>query len=178
MPAPTRSAALGHVAISIPDLDTAMPWYEDIFGLKQIAPPFELTGAERGHSAEQRVAVFGPELKRMRVGHLEAANGAAIELFQFIDPPYRRPENNFDYRCGGLFHVCFTDPDVAGLSQRIIESGGKAMAELTKPFPEQQFEIRFCEDPWGTVIEIMSHPHARIFANQVRRTADPEGAVG
>lgn len=162
-----RPVPLGHVAISIPDLDAAMEWYQDVLGLKQITPIGEVFVSKGGHFADQLRAVFGPELEHMRVGHLEAANGAAIELFQFIEPAYRPPEDNFDYLRGGLYHLCFTDPDVGGLSQKIIDSGGKARTELMKPFLEQEFEVRFCEDPWGTVIEIMSRSHPRIFANQM-----------
>jgi catechol 2,3-dioxygenase-like lactoylglutathione lyase family enzyme len=161
-----RPAAVGHIAISLPDVDAGMEWYQEIFGFRPITEVGDGLASEGGYFADQLLQVFGPEMRHVRVGHLETANGAAVELFEFKDPKYEKPDDNFAYWRGGMFHLCFIDPDVEGLSQKIIDNGGRARTDVLIALEGQPFKVRFCEDPWGTVLEIMSHPHTRIFSNQ------------
>lgn len=158
--------AVGHIAITVPDLDAALTWYEDMFGFRQITSPGEARVSDGGSFADQLRQVFGPRVEEVRVGHLSTANGVAVELFEFRDPPYEKPDDNFAYWRGGLFHVCFIDPDVEGMARRIEEAGGRRRTGILTALEGQPFTVCFCEDPWGTVIEIMSHSHERLFSNQ------------
>ena len=166
MSPPHRPIAVGHIAISIPDLDAAMAWYQDMFGFRPITAIGDGRAADGGYFADQLLQVFGPEMQHVRVGHLGTANGAAVELFEFVDPVYEKPDDNFAYWRGGLFHLCFIDPDVEGMAQKIVDNGGRKRTDILTALEGQPFKVCFCEDPWGTVLEIMSHPHDRIFSNQ------------
>ncbi|HEU4701737.1 MAG TPA: VOC family protein [Conexibacter sp.] len=157
--------AIAHIGITVPDLDAAVAWYGELFGFRLIAPPGEVHPDQGGHVGMLVSEILGPRCKHMRQAHLATANGAAVELFQFVDPPYEAPEDNFTWWRGGIFHFCVIDPDVAGLARRIADSGGRQRSPVRRIFEEQPYEVSYCEDPWGTIVEIYSHSHEQIYAN-------------
>lgn len=157
--------SVAHIGITVPDIEAAIEWYEDLFGFRPIAPPGEVVVAEGGHFGELVGAIFGPECGVMKQAHLATANGAVIELFQFVEPAYEAPEDNFTYWKGGIFHFCVVDPDVAGLAQRIEERGGRRRTPVMTIFEGYPYEVAYCEDPFGTIIEVYSHGHEQIYAN-------------
>jgi catechol 2,3-dioxygenase-like lactoylglutathione lyase family enzyme len=157
--------AIAHVGITVPDLDAAIAWYGELFGFRLIAPPGEFRTDAGGHVAELAEDVLGARFKRMRQAHLATANGAAVELFEFIDPPVEQREDNLEWWRQGIFHFCVIDPDVAGLAQRITETGGCRRTNVWTIFEGFPYEFCYCEDPWGTIIELYSHSHEQIYAN-------------
>jgi hypothetical protein len=55
---------------------------------------------------------------------------------------------------------------VPGLARRIEAAGGKIRSEIWDPFDGQPYQLVYCEDPFGTIVEIYSHGHEQFFANQ------------
>ena len=127
--------AIAHIALSVPNLEQAIEWYRDVLGFRPMTAPGDVVIADGGHVADICVDIFGPQIAKLRMAHLATANGTAVELFEFVDPPYERPENNFDYCRGGAFHFAVVDPDVEGLVERIVATGGRRRSKVGRSSP-------------------------------------------
>ncbi len=166
MAVPTTPRSIAHIGISVPDLDAAIAWYEDVLGFRLIGAAGEVDLTDDSHFAHLCTDIFGADCKRLRLAHISTANGAALELFQFVDPVNETPDDNFEYWRNGIFHFCVVDPDVSGLAARIEQTGGKIRSKVWDLFEGQPYQLIYCEDPFGTVLEIYSHSHEQFFANQ------------
>jgi catechol 2,3-dioxygenase-like lactoylglutathione lyase family enzyme len=161
--AATPALAVNHVGITVPDIHAAIDWYQAVFGFRCIMGPRRLR-ANSAATAETR-SVLGPEFVEALQAHLLTANGVGLELFQFIDPPVEGEERGLGYQRRGPWHVCFTHPDLeAGVAQ-LIEKGGVQTSPISNFVPGRPWQLVYCRDPWGTVIELMSHSYAEVFSN-------------
>jgi hypothetical protein len=122
--------------------------------------------SEGGDFTELCADVFGPGLEHMRVAHLATANGAALELFEFVSPRHERRADNFQYWRGGIFHFCVVDPDIEGLVARIAATGGRQRSRIWTIFEGQPYRAAYCEDPYGNILEVLTHSHEQTFSNQ------------
>jgi catechol 2,3-dioxygenase-like lactoylglutathione lyase family enzyme len=160
--------AVTHVGLTVTDLGRAVRWYRDVLGFEPIGPPVEVE-AHRGHGGAVAADVFGDRLRRFRQAHLASANGVAIELFEFVDPPSERRTRNFEYWRTGIFHVCVVAPDIEPVAERIARTGGRLRtSRVWELFAGEPYRTCYCEDPFGNVIELYSHSHERTYANRER----------
>lgn len=157
--------AVAHVGVSVPDIDAAVEWYGKVFGFEPILPVGEIDVRAGGHFADLCIEIFGEEIKLLKMAHLATANGTAIELFQFIEPAYEAPEDNFEYWRGGIYHFCVVASDIEDQVALIEREGGTRRSELGPIFEGMPYKACYCEDPWGTIIEVISHSHERVFSN-------------
>ncbi|QRG09886.1 VOC family protein [Xanthobacter dioxanivorans] len=177
--------AFNHAGVTVPDIFAAIDWYGGVLGLTHIMGPRLL----EAHSAatHETPSIFGPRFARAYQAHLLTANGTGIELFQFIEPPVADRDGEMAYWRPGPWHLCFTHPDVPFMAERIVAAGGRQRIAPTVFVPGRPWQLVYCEDPWGNVIEIISHSYAEIFANWpqpgmteppvfVARPADPHPA--
>ncbi len=162
----TTPRSIAHIGIAVPDLQAAVEWYEEVLGFRLIGPPGEVDLTDGSHFARLCSDIFGSQCKRLKLAHLSTANGTALELFEFVDPATEMPDDNFRYWRQGIFHFCVVDPDVPGLAQRIEAAGGKIRSDIWELFDGQPYQLVYCEDPFGTIVEIYSHSHEQFFANQ------------
>lgn len=158
--------AIGHVGITVPDLDAAIEWYGEVMGFRLIAPPGDVDLTDGSHFAAVCADVFGPRCKKLRMVQLSTGGGVTLELFEFADPPGEAPEDSFRYWRSGITHFGVVDPDVDGLARRIEDAGGRIRTKIWKLFDGQPYRIAYCEDPFGIVVEVCSHSSEQIFANQ------------
>ncbi|MFL5846921.1 MAG: VOC family protein [Solirubrobacteraceae bacterium] len=161
----TAPRAVAHVGITVPDIAAAAAWYSEIFGLRLIGPIADIDQSQGGAFHGPVEDIFGPQLRLMKMASLSSANGCVIELFEFEDPPYEAPEDPFPYLRGGITHVSFVEPDVEEAVGRIVASGGRQRSKLWTLFEGLPYQACYCEDPWGTVVELLSHSHEQTFAN-------------
>jgi catechol 2,3-dioxygenase-like lactoylglutathione lyase family enzyme len=153
----TAPPAVTHVGMTVADLDAAVRWYGDVLGLEPIGPPVAVR-AHEGHGGAVAADVFGRRFGRFRQAHLATANGVALELFEFFEPA--------DWTTG-IFHVCLTTPAIDALAERIATSGGRMRtSRIWEIFPGEPYRTCYCEDPFGTVIELYSHSHERTYSNR------------
>ncbi|CAF0964393.1 unnamed protein product [Didymodactylos carnosus] len=112
--------------------------------------------------------MYGPELKRLKLGHMSASNGVGFELFQFIDPSTERLNvtGGFEYRRAGLFHICVTDPEPEQLVQRIVASGGTQISPVVNVFPTEIYQAVYTLDPFGNLVEVMATSYERQLSNR------------
>lgn len=137
---------INHVGLTVTDIDAAVEWYARVFGLTPVFGPVEVRGPGRSK------AVFGPAFGAMKRAVLRSADGAGVELFEFIEPPTVRPDDPFRYWETGPFHVCFTCSDVAGQLAAVAAAGGRARTEPLDAGHGRR--IAYCEDPFGNVLEL------------------------
>lgn len=165
MSAPETPRAVAHVGLTVPDLDAAIAWYRDVLGFELVTEPGEVE-AGVGNFGALCADVFGESFVKLRIAHMSTANGTAIEIFEFLDPPYERPENNFEYWKGGFSHICVIDPGIEDLARRIAETGGKIRtSKVWTLFEGMPYKMCYCEDPFGSIIELYSHSHEQTYAN-------------
>jgi catechol 2,3-dioxygenase-like lactoylglutathione lyase family enzyme len=147
--------AIAHVGLAVPDLNAAAAWYCDVLGFEPLRPAASVRAGE-GHAGTVAADVLGPGFRSFRQAHLTGANGVAIELFEFEGAESRR----------GLFHFCVVVPDVPRTAERIARSGGRRSSRVWEIFQGDPYLTCYCEDPFGTIIELYSHSHERTHANR------------
>ncbi|MEP9352299.1 VOC family protein [Xanthobacter sp. KR7-65] len=155
--------AFNHAGVTVPDIFAAIDWYGEVLGLTHIMGPRLLEAASS--ATHETPSIFGPRFARAYQAHLLTANGTGLELFQFVDPPVDPPDGEMAWWRPGTWHLCFTHPDVPAMAARIAKAGGRQRIPPVFFVPGRPFQLVYCEDPWGNVIEIISHSYAEIFAN-------------
>lgn len=154
---------VNHIGLTVPDVFAAIDWYRDVLGFSHIMGPRVLEATSQ--ATHETPSIFGPRFRKAYQAHMLAANGVGLELFQFVEPAVERRADNFEYWKVGVFHICVTDPDVAALARRIVDAGGRQRAPVFDFAPGRPYQLVYCEDPWGNVIEVLSHDYAEVFAN-------------
>lgn len=159
---PSAALAVNHVGVTVPDVFGAIDWYGDVFGFRCIMGPRLLEVDHR-----EAASSLGPRFRRAWQAHLLCGNGVGIELFQFIDPPVQdhRGDDPIDFTRRGPWHLCLTYLDVAQAIALVTDNGGTMLSEPTAFVPGRPWVLAYCADPWGTVLEIMSHSYAEVFSN-------------
>jgi catechol 2,3-dioxygenase-like lactoylglutathione lyase family enzyme len=143
---------LNHVGITVADIDAAVRFYTQAFGLRILVAPFDASTETEG--ADRRFDVFGATWGHMKLAHLVNAEGAGFELFQFVRPPVHVRAEGFDYWNRGISHIALTVDDIEGTVERIERLGGRARTRIHE-LPSGT-RICYCADPWGTAIELVT----------------------
>jgi len=151
--------AFSHIGITVPDLEKAVKFYEEVLGFYVIMRPTVVKEDPTTAIGIMCQDVFGCGYKEFKIAHMSTSDKIGIELFEFPqtkDLP--RPE--FNPLRTGLFHFSVQDPDVEGLLERIVEAGGKQRMPIRYYYPEEKpYRMVYCEDPFGNIIEIYSHSY-------------------
>lgn len=155
---------MNHIGISVPDIEAAVKWYEEVLGCYLLVPPVDARN-DGSHFGNVVKDIFGERFESVKMAHLSTADGVGIELFQFIQPKTEVPANTFEYWRGGLFHFCLTAPDIEAVAERIGSSGGKVLSKVWKLYANQEYKAVYCQDPWGTIVELCSRPYEQFWSN-------------
>jgi catechol 2,3-dioxygenase-like lactoylglutathione lyase family enzyme len=142
-----------HVGLTVPDINQASEWFEDVLGA--VAPltfgPFE--GAFLEGALDVVPATKIDQITVLRIGH-----SANIELFAYEAPGQRRDEpRNSDWTGN---HVAFYVTDITAAIDYMDSRGVK---RLFGPFtltdgPAAGQSINYFKTPWGSYIEFISYP--------------------
>lgn len=161
----TYPRALNHIGLTVPDIYPAIDWYSEVLGFTLLMGPRVLDAGEQN---EKRAAVImGPRFRKAYQAQLMTANGVGLELFQYVDPavvPYA-PDLNMEYWRQGYWHLCYTDPNVEALLEKIVATGGKQRTPVFPMIPGKPYRLAYAEDPFGNVFEVLSHSFAEAWAN-------------
>ncbi len=167
---------INHVAISVTDIDVAMAWYHDVLGFTVIGAATDIIVNNSTSMGILLSQMYGPEMKRVKMGHMTAGNGVGLEFFQFVDPPTQYhnvtsgTNQQFEYTRAGFFHICVTDPNIEDLVQRIVQTGGKQISPVLTIFTNETYHAVYCLDPFGNLVEVMSASYERTLSNRDSRT--------
>lgn len=154
---------LSHVGVTVPDLPGAIDWYRRVLGLYLLKGPIEVIEDDTP-IGQASARIYGTGFRGFQFAHLCGADGTGVELFHFENPPTTPRENNFEFWRTGINHFAVTAPDVVGTADRIAGHGGRVRSPVVVVDAEKEYAIAYCEDPWGTVIEVCSHPYAQMWA--------------
>jgi catechol 2,3-dioxygenase-like lactoylglutathione lyase family enzyme len=146
-----------HIGIGVPDIEAAIAWYADVMGYRVFTGPV-LLELENDGTGQLR-DVLGPKFRKLKIAHLSTGGGAGLELFEPIDPPFERRQEDVEFWKSGTFHFCVMDPDIDGLVARIVATGGRQLSKIWEDRPSSNMRMVYCQDPFGTLIEIHTHPY-------------------
>lgn len=155
--------SLNHVGLTVPDIFGAIDWYVDVFGCSHIMGPRLIEATAQ--ATHETPSIFGTRFKRAYQAHLLTANGAGLELFQFVEPEVEAPSPDMTYWRPGPWHLCFTCRDVPAMIKKIVRAGGSKRTDAIDFVPGRPWRLAYCADPWKNTIEIMSHSYAEVFSN-------------
>lgn len=163
MTTPTPPRALNHIGITVPDIWGAIDWYGAVFGFAHVMGPRVLQADSA--ATHETPSIFGARFRKAYQAHLVTANGVGLELFQFVDPPVQEPADKLEYWRRGVWHLAFTAPDIDAFCERIVQAGGKRRIPTFSFIPGRPYQLIYCEDPWGNIIELFSHHYVEAFGN-------------
>ena len=163
--AKTMAHCFNHVGVSVPDIDAAIDWYGRIFGFTVIAEPVEVL-PDGSHFGDLASDICGDGFGGMKIAHMVTGDGTGFELFEFIEPKPERREDTMEYWKNGFFHIAITHPDVEAKVAEIVANGGLKRSKVWELFPGEEFKVCYCEDPFGNVLEIISHRYEQVLANR------------
>lgn len=167
MTSTTCPRPLNHIGISVPDIDRAIAWYAEVLGYRLFSGPFDLVANPPAQAQFQDA--LGERCKHVRIAHLSTGGGVGIELFQPVSPVSLPDVTDIRFDQSGPFHICVTDPDIDGLISKIIATGGSQISEVWDDRPPSGiYRMVYCRDPFGTIIEIHTHPYEIVQGWRVR----------
>jgi methylmalonyl-CoA/ethylmalonyl-CoA epimerase len=135
---PGFDIALDHVALSVPDIEQSIAWYQKMFGFKQVRRSSEPNG--------------------MQTALIERGD-VRVELFQVpgsapLPEPRRNPSE--DFRTQGVKHFAFRVKDVRAAMAILQAKGVKVVFQL-HDYPGAAFA--FVSDNAGNAIELIQYKH-------------------
>lgn len=150
--------SFSHIGITVPDINHAVRFYQDVMGWYLIMPPSKVLKETGTAIGQMCIDVFGENWEEFEIAHMSTSDGIGIELFSFPQGKKEAPEfNPFNT---GLFHFCVQDPDIEGLTEKIVAYGGKQRMPIREYYPnEKPYRMVYVEDPFGIVFEIYSHSY-------------------
>lgn len=156
--------AMNHVGITVPDIHAAVKWYTEVLGCYLLEPPAQVEN-DGTHFGNVVKDIFGLKFEGAILAHLATIDGVGIELFQFINPDVNIPNDNFEYWRAGIFHICVTAPDIESTVELISKTGGKVKSKIWKLWGNKEYKVAYCQDPWGTIIELSSNSYVQSWSN-------------
>lgn len=146
-----------HIGLSVPDLDAAVSFYENVMGWYTIMQPTVVMEESESAIGKMCIDVFGSGWKSFKIAHMSTGDKIGVELFEFSN---NEKPKDFDYWKTGTFHFCIQDPEIEALVKKIVEHGGKQRMPIREYYPgEKPFKMVYVEDPFGIVFEIYTHSY-------------------
>lgn len=155
---------MNHIGLSVPDIEAATRWYCEVLGCYLLVPPVDAVN-DGSHFGQVVKDIFGERFQAVKMAHLSTADGVGIELFQFVEPATTVPANTFEYWRAGIFHFCLTAVDIEATAERIAAHGGKVLSKVWKLYQNKEYKAVYCQDPWGTIVELCSRPYEQFWSN-------------
>ena len=153
-----------HIGITVPDIHKAAAFYEEVMGWYVIMPPSKVQKESDTAIGQMCIDVFGEDWEAFEICHMATSDGIGIELFSF--PHGKKEAPAFNPFETGLFHFCVQDPDIEGLTAKIVAQGGKQRMPIRSYYPgEKPYQMVYVEDPFGIVFEIYTHSYELTYSS-------------
>lgn len=159
----TYPRAMSHFGLSVPDLEAAVKFYQEVMGWYIIMPPTKIT-RDDSDIGIMCTDVFGEDWTEFKIAHTVTSDGIGVEIFEF---PNNEPvEEEFKYYRTGLFHFCIQDPDIEGMVKKIVEHGGKQRMPIREYYKgDKPYRMCYVEDPFGIIFEVYSHSYELTYSS-------------
>ncbi len=156
--------AFSHIGITVPDINKAVQFYEEVMGWYIIMLPSVVKKERSTAIGQMCIDVFGEDWETFEIAHMSTADKIGVELFSFPQTEDRSPDFNPFHT--GLFHFCVQDPDIESLTKKIVEHGGKQRMPIRTYYPnEKPYKMVYIEDPFGVVFEIYTHSYELTYSS-------------
>ena len=154
--------AITHIGLSVPDLDQAIRWYEEVLGFEKIAGRYSFE-QEKENQHNMTNDLQGQEVRKMRNAHLTCGNQVGLELFEFEEPRRKQvPRGKYD----GFFHLCLLVDDIEAVANRIEDAGGKKTSDMWNTRKGKPYYLQYCEDPFGNILELYNKSTELMYGNK------------
>lgn len=146
----THPYQIGHVALSVKDVERSAQWYADVFGFVQLGPIYDIEpdGSPLGQVAAK---LFRPVPVRLRVAQLATESGMAIELFELAGNDGAAHRNA--YPGTGILHFAIVVDAFDETLRKLERAGGRL---IVKNLANPTRLVAFYHDPDENIIEISS----------------------
>ena len=148
---PVRVVGVGHVGITVSDIDRSISFYRDVLG-------FEVGKKMRvgGEMFEKVTGVPGAEIDIAFV----RAHGQFLELLCYVKPE-DRTASKLRACDPGFMHVAFKVQNLDNVVASIKAYGFQPLNAIqTVPEgPEKGLRVIYAQDPDGVVLEFIEEPH-------------------
>lgn len=138
--------AVRHIGMVVSDMERSLRFYRDLLGLKVMR-----VMNEAGAYIDNMLSLEGVQVTTVK---LSADSGSAlIELLEFNSHPREAPTKREIFSLGPS-HVAFTVDDLSVVYRRLSQAGVcfNAPPQLS---PDGYAKVTFCQDPDGTLIELV-----------------------
>ena len=134
-----------HTGIVVSDMARSLAFYRDLLGMK--------VWADFKDSSPYLQALTEVPGANVWMVKLKAANGASIELLQYLSHPETvpapRPSNGV-----GVNHVALQTDDLDSLHRKLAAHGIRFHA-LPTVSPDGGAKVTYCRDPEGVIVELV-----------------------
>jgi catechol 2,3-dioxygenase-like lactoylglutathione lyase family enzyme len=149
---------MDHVGITVPDLNQAIEWFEDILGARAPLTFGPFAGSFLEGALDVVPGTRIDQITTLRIGH-----SANIELFEY-EAPGQRQDMPLNSDWTG-HHVAFYVTDIA---EAVEYMDSRGVTRMFGPFtltagPAAGQSINYFRTPWGGYIEFISYPQGMAY---------------
>lgn len=156
--------SFSHIGITVPDINKAVQFYQEVMGWYIIMQPSVVKKETDTAIGRMCMDVFGDDWEQFEIAHMSTSDGIGIELFAFPHGAKEAPEFNPFHT--GLFHFCIQDPHIEALVEKIVSLGGKQRMPIREYYPnDKPYKMCYVEDPFGIVFEIYTHSYELTYSS-------------
>jgi catechol 2,3-dioxygenase-like lactoylglutathione lyase family enzyme len=157
-----RIKTIDHVAMTVPDMDQAIKYFERAYGGKVVCEGLSRSDPPlAGPANEKRFGM--PAGGRVTARCVINIGGSVnVELFSYEGMSHQRSAHTYDY---GLQHFAVFVDDLQKAAQDVLAAGGKLYesddyVEAVRNGNGAREGWLYTETPWGSVIEMVTFKEA------------------
>jgi len=158
---------MDHVGITVPDIDQAVAWFEDVMGC--VAPLTFGPFSDPTGTFMQDLLDVDPRAVVEQITMVRCGRSANIELFKYTAPDQRTtfPKNS-DW---AGHHIAFYVTDIdAAVAYMVSKGAQKFLGPLpVTDGPAAGQSINYFRTPFGTYIELISYPNGMAYERDPSR---------
>jgi glyoxylase I family protein len=158
-----RVQRLGHVGLTVSDLDASLVFWRDHVGLRELG---------RGLVEWEHLdRIIGLDHTRIEWAELELPGGVILELFAYRSPS-GPPLPPGGMNRPGMAHICLEVDHIEQVVERLTAAGYQARSRELVTIPRgayKDFKCIYFLDPDGVTLELSERPSIHWAARQRRR---------
>jgi catechol 2,3-dioxygenase-like lactoylglutathione lyase family enzyme len=158
---------MDHVGITVPDIDEAIAWFEDVMGC--VAPLTFGPFSDPTGTFMQDLLDVDPRAVIHQITMVRCGRSANIELFEYSSPDQRKTfPRNSDW---AGHHIAFYVTDIdAAVAYMTSKGAQKFLGPLpVTDGPAAGQSINYFRTPFGTYVELISYPNGMAYERDPSR---------
>lgn len=158
-----------HVGFTVPDIDEACKFFEEILGAKTLYTAATNFRVEDSDWMTEHLRVH-PRAVITEFRYMRCGNGTNLEVFEYQAPDQEKvPPKNSDI---GGHHLAFYVDDMDAAIAFLEEKGVKILGKPTIFDQGPNVGLTWCYfmAPWGMQLEIVSAPNGTVYDNEAKES--------